>query len=882
MRTGERVVWVLALAAMAGWSWGQVPGSVPAERCELQSEGPDYLLTCPVQGSGDWEVFAALGWRSPQECTLIHVTGTKTRVYAGGQAVGARCYDLPERNRQAGGELRVLRRGSELVVSLDGRMRARALLEGDLSGQAGVWAGRGAQVGEVTLQPLGEVSFDEDFFEREQVPNRWETVRGAWQVGVYYDPLQERENFAPGACWYEAGAGECLTRAGDWFWDSYRAEVTVRLTQGQAGVAVHVGDEGTGRALVVGEDGARLLVRAAGGWKQVGRRAWRMRPGQWYRLALEALPGNLVGYINGEEVLRSKVEDEAETGGVGLLALDAAGSQFDDVRVRGLRGVAGAAEDVSGWTWRGGQWQAEGGVLQGRTQGGQVAALRAGAWTDCAVQARVETTRGATAGLVTHHEFGERGYLYTITAGNRPTWHLHAVAGGKTEKLGEGPAPMSGGLMELRWLGGHLECWLNGQRLFETWDFRAAPGRAGVYVGGGAARFSEFVCRDLERAPERAVCEDDGTGAKVPALEEKVFLPKIGGLWRQVKGTWSSGNTAAGPTITGSVSGGEARLRFHEITPGNPRVVAEVLTPRRGGEIGLAVCAGSGEGYRLRVRPQAKVASLERQGTTVLTTDGVELAEEVDRIELLRAGAWVVARLGAWQGLAYRDPEPLPSGYAEVVAERETVRLSRLILTSEGALIYPFNQPEPDWSPETGQWSEHTGMACILWDYWLSGDGRQEPALIWNRHRLGDDVTVDFEVSEYTEGYADGAHRHFPYHDVRVVVSGQEGQAESGYAFVIGAEGGRRTVLLRNGVEVASSSDPRFRISMGSHCNSPRAVQVRATRHGGRLSLMLTGRVALEWEDREPLPAGQVGLGVAGCRANFRDCVIYPDWTWES
>ena len=48
------------------------------------------------------------------------------------------------------------------------------------------------------------------------------------------------------------------------------------------------------------------------------------------------------------------------------------------------------------------------------------------------------------------------------------------------------------------------------------------------------------------------------------------------------------------------------------------------------------------------------------------------------------------------------------------------------------------------------------------------------------------------------------------------------------------------------------------------------------------IAVDLTGRVALEWEDREPLPAGQVGLGVAGCRANFRDCVIYPDWTWES
>ena len=34
-------------------------------------------------------------------------------------------------------------------------------------------------------------------------------------------------------------------------------------------------------------------------------------------------------------------------------------------------------------------------------------------------------------------------------------------------------------------------------------------------------------------------------------------------------------------------------------------------------------------------------------------------------------------------------------------------------------------------------------------------------------------------------------------------------------------------------------------------------------------------------DDPDPLPAGQVGLGLEGCRANFRDCVIYPDLTWK-
>ncbi len=878
---------ILALILIAPAAWADAPQTVPAERCPEQAGAPEYLITADLETDArKWQAWLAVGWQSAGECVVIELSQSGTRIHRlgeGGPQTLAGSKQSAAGPKSPATELRVRRRGTDLIVSAGDRLLARAMVEGNLDGGVGTWAGSGCTIGEPLVQPLGEITFDEDFFEREQVPSRWETRRGSWEVGVYYDPLQEREDFAPGACWYQSGDGECLTAAGHWFWDSYTIAASVRLASGSGGLACHVTEEGGALAFVIGEGEARIVQLTGDAPKTLARTNVAVPPDQWCRLGLEVFPGCLVASVDGERVLDASVP-VALTGQAGLVSLGAAGGQFDDVQVRSLRAVReplGSAL-AERWLWRDGTWEVDGKTVRGRVKGGQAAALRAGEWTDCSISARVKMSRDATAGLVTHHEFGDRAYLFTLTAGASPTWHLHAVSGGETEKLAEGPAPIAGGEMRLSWLGGRIECFLNGQRLCRTYDFRAAPGRAGVYLGGGNATFSDFTCTAPERAPERAVCDADGTGSKIPALQEKQMVSKIGGLWRRTAGRWTSGNTSAGPAIVGTPTSAGARLRYYKVTPGDPRVVATLIDMPTDGEFGLALCAGADgmEGYRLRVDAASAMAYLDRDGTTVAEVGDLQLADSGETVELLRDGKWVVARLGAWQGLAFRDTEPLESGQAEVHADGGGLTMSRLVLTGDDTRIYAFDRPEPSWRAESGTWTDHTGMACILWNYWMSGDGREEPALTWNRDPVAADVTVDVQVAEYTEGYEDGAHTHFPYHDAKVIIGGRPGEPNSGYAFVVGADGGARTVLLREGVEVASSSDRRFAVQMGGHCNSPRAVDLRVTRHGAHLSLDVSGRMALEWDDPDPLPGGHVGLGLDGCRANFRDCAIYPDLTW--
>ncbi len=896
MRQAQMTLAFIVLAvAWASGAAAAPPLSVPAERCTEDLGAPDYEISLELsRAAAQFTANLAFGWRDEGDFCLLTMseTGTILQRVSDGQA---QLLDRTQKSALAAGqesaEVMVRRRRADVIVSVGDELLARGFVEESLEGKAGAWADSGARVGGMSVQPLGDLGLHDDFFERESVPSRWETLRGSWHLGALWDPLLKRDKHPPQASWYEPGEGECLAATGLPFWASYRLEATAKLRpDGVGGLAFHVRSADDLCALVIyptadGSSGTVRLLRWVGGQLRVlAQQPGRFAADCWYRLRIDVYPGRAEAYLNGEPVAGADVP-VALSGRVGLYAKNAAGSRFDDLSVTGLRAVRDQfkAQQPERWLYRGGKWTFGKGVLRGQTGPGQVATLLAGSWNDCRVSAAVAPGKRATAGLVAHHEFGDRAYLFTLTASRQPTWQLHAVSAGKTSKLAEGPAPVSAGEMSLSFAGGRLTCSLEGQQLCRVYDFKVRPGRVGVYVGGGTGTFKAFRCTELSRKPLGVVCDADGTGTRVPALEEKRMLSKIGNLWRPRSGRWYTTNRDEGPTIVGAPAGERpGALRYFLTSPGDPRVIAQGVRLQPQGEFGLSICAGEHEGYRFVVSRAEGSARLLRLGEPVAEVsdlDGAGLLPAT--IEILRDGPWVVGRLGAERGLAFRDDDPLPSGFAEVHVRGSEVRMSRLTLGSDTAHSYRFDRTEPDWRPASGVWTGHSGMACILWDYWMTGDARQEPALTWNIRSMPANVTLEVMASEHTVGYPDGEHKHFPYHDIKLVLGGCPGEPDSGYAFVVGADGGRNTRLLREGVEVAKTDSSRFRIVMGGHCNSPRAVRLRAAKHGGHLSLTFNEMPALEWDDPAPLPAGHVGLGLEKCRANFRDCVVYPDLTWE-
>ncbi|MGC9319536.1 MAG: hypothetical protein ACP5KN_16010 [Armatimonadota bacterium] len=870
---------ILALLAALP-AWAKAPATVPAERVTESVDFPEFVTWLPVQRtSDDAEVLVAFGWRAAADCYVLRLTGNEVellRIAPDGAATIARSETegLPPAGRAAEVELR--RRGPALTAGIGGRMLLHCLVEEPLDGRAGAWATTGARLEDLMIQPLGEIAFDEDFFEVESVSDRWDTLRGFWDVGVYWDPLQERDHRPIGASWYQPGEGDCLAAAGHVFWESYRLEATVRIPRGAGGLAFHVTGSDDFCVLELDATGALRLVQVVDRERRVLAEApVEVRPDCWYRLGVETSAGLAECFLNERPVLRGELSPTL-SGRIGLWADGAAQSRFDDVSVRSIRTVrvpqhATAAEALQ---FAAGSWQIEDGAIHGRVGTGEVAALRAGTFRDLRVSAHVNATANATAGLVAGHVSGEHAMLFTVTAAAQPMWHLHAVESGKTTKLAEGPAPAGAGEMTLTCSHGLVECALAGTVLHRAYHTPQMSGRCGVYLQGGRATFTDLTSRTLDDSPQAVLCQADGENAPVPALEEKRMLRPIGSRWIPVRGSWRCAPYQERKAIVASPRGDEpAQLRYHAHVPGDVRVIADVADMPGGAQIALGVHPDGESGYSLCVSSDGSARLL--RGGQVVAEGAARRPLAADRVELKRDGEWMVGRVAEQTLVAWRDPAPVQSGRAEVTIAGGQAAITRLTLASDSARVYRFDRVEPDWQPATGAWSDHTGMACILWDYWMTGDGREEPALTWNRHRLEGDVTLEVSVSEFTEGHETGHHQHFPYHDIRLVLCGEPGQPDPGYTFIAGADGGRRTVLLRRGQEVASTDDRRFRIVMGGHCNSPRAVRLQARRAGAELSLTFNGVEALRWQDPQPLGGGYVGLGCEGCRANFRDCIVH-------
>lgn len=881
--TRDLVPALIVSALIASAAYAEIPAQVTPELAPQPLDAADFILTLPVERTGEpvevLFIFREDGTQSAFD--VLRVTGDTVEIHAaqGGtpKLVDHRGAELP------GGRfgLTVHARGPHLVVSAGDEVLAHFLREEFGSAFVGAQA-TGAAIGDLMVQPLGDVTFDEDFFATEQVPDRWETLRGAWEVGIYWDPLQEMDNRPIGASWYEPGEGDCLAATGYDIFDSYHLAATTRIAQGRGGLAFHVRGPDDYCAFEVGEGAARLIEVTGGEREVLAEAPVELRPDWSYRLRADVSTGHARCFMNDEPLVETGLSP-ALTGRIGLMARDAAGMRFDDITARPFIAthIPEGASAEQAFVYEDGTWHVEDGALVGHVKGSEVAGLR-GKYSDCEVNARVSATRDAVVGITAGHnpEGRKSALIFTLRAGEQPTWQLHRVDGGETTRLAGGPSVSASGLMTLRIAGGRLACLLDGQLLCETHIANRPIGRAGAYLQGGRASFSDFSCRELTDEPRAIICRADGNNTAMPALEEKVTIRPIGQLWRPRSGSWRCEPTENGPRIVARGDGGfnTPVLRFHEVTPGEPRL--SVDTDGTAG-VTLGICMGEEAGYEAAFSPEQGSLRLLRRGEVVFDSGAGGNVTWAPG-EIRRDGDWVLIGArdasGAMRTVhAWRDPDPLPDGYAEISTSGDEVRFSSITLGSDSALAYKFDRVEPDWQPRSGTWSDHTGMACILWDYWMTGDGREEPAFTWNRHPMPEDVALDVSAAEFTEGHETGHHEHFPYHDVSVILRGTPGDPDSGYRFVVGADRGVRNVLLRNGVEVASGDDPRCRIVMGGHCNTPRAVRIRAQRAGNELTLTFNGIEVISWTDPEPLSGGgYVGLGSEGCRTLFRDCVVYP------
>jgi hypothetical protein len=191
------------------------------------------------------------------------------------------------------------------------------------------------------------------------------------------------------------------------------------------------------------------------------------------------------------------------------------------------------------------------------------------------------------------------------------------------------------------------------------------------------------------------------------------------------------------------------------------------------------------------------------------------------------------------------------------------VGLGDIDVASAHTYDYTFTGAPTDWAPRGGFWEMTLRWDCDKrWSFY--GGYGEGPVALWNKRRFAGDISVEAYVA-----FKRGLGNFFEYknpNDLNLTLCGDGANLDTGYAFLLGADLNRRTAILRNGVELAATSDrsallPVFEDSEFSMESFHRRWwRLKAERSGHTIGLWLDDRPILTAHDPDPLPAGHVAV----------------------
>ena len=316
----------------------------------------------------------------------------------------------------------------------------------DASFDAGKIGAAPASWGELRVQPLDEVRFDDDFTRiGGEGDDLWKTT-GKWQLSTSSEHISTRNanmSSNPFAFQVVSPNAESLATTGRWFWDSYDARAAVRPGgAGQIGLAAYVKDAKNYLAFrwssQEGEN-ARQLVRVTDGKATVlaqGKGAFL--PRQWYKIGIRTSPGYIEAIVDGVPVLRAANEALGQ-GGVGLWAKNMDAAEFDDVQVRSYDFLRTAFSNNGAWEKATGDWKLAGGVAAGQNDGLLVTGARN--WDGYRAHLSAQIKPGATIGYAVGVRDAKNYTAFQISP-DKKARIVRVVNGAKTT-LFEGNADLS-------------------------------------------------------------------------------------------------------------------------------------------------------------------------------------------------------------------------------------------------------------------------------------------------------------------------------------------------------------------------------------------------------------------------------------------------------
>jgi hypothetical protein len=298
-------------------------------------------------------------------------------------------------------------------------------------------------------------------------------------------------------------------------------------------------------------------------------------------------------------------------------------------------------------------------------------------------------------------------------------------------------------------------------------------------------------------------------------------------------------------------------------------------------------------GYHLSLEPEdgGQLALRLSKGSEVRAEAAATRPDDTARLALRKRGPHVEAVLNGEAVAAFADDSPSGGGKVGISGATARRQAARLSVTSRNVIDSTFRSAPTEWAVVGGEWSVRSRWACTPRWSWFGGRA-EHLAAIWTRESFGGDAVVEFfggflMDSPFAPFYDDPS-------DINVTLCGDGATPGSGYSFIYGGWRNRATAILRKGEVVAET--PGFLLpdtldSLGGELfGGNGAVElhkhwrhVRAERIGSTLRLIIDGKLALAYDDPDPLPGGPAaiwtlgnGLTVARARVYFERSELPP------
>ncbi len=225
-------------------------------------------------------------------------------------------------------------------------------------------------------------------------------------------------------------------------------------------------------------------------------------------------------------------------------------------------------------------------------------------------------------------------------------------------------------------------------------------------------------------------------------------------------------------------------------------------------------------------------------------------------------GSFGAALLGAAlpdAALPAASAAPTSIGFAGTLPDFKAVDLQ-----TRHVYDYTFASAPTDWKIASGVWEMTNRWSCSPGWSWFGGRS-DETAAIWNKRKLAGDVSaqVYFAFKMGMTGVASWPE--YPA-DAALTILGDGKNLGTGYTFIAGADDNTRSILMKNGVVVASSSAPAAvlpRLTDGNPGNDAihrRWWFSRVDKTGSKISCYIDDKPVLTYDDAAPLKSGQTAV----------------------